>query len=395
MSQFSYRAIARGGEVVRGTLEAPSRDAVLARLQGEGAVPLQVGAHRPGWLPMRMTTRPPRREIADLLNRLGILLSAGVDLESALAILSSSQRGRLAARLLERLQEGASLAGALRADGRFPALAASMIEAGELSGSLPAAVARLASYLQASEESAAALRSALVYPAILTAAASASVAIVFTGVLPALRPVIETGSGRLPAPVAMAFALSDFLAAYGWMLLVSVAVGVTLGWRALRRPAGRRWRDGWLLRLPWVGTAVMRADVSRFARTLGTLTGGGVALPAALDNAVRVVGNSALNEALGKAAATVREGARLADRLGSIGVLPDMAVQIVRIGEATGQLDRMLLQLADILEQDLRRDTSRALAILVPGLTVVLGMMVAGIVASVMMAVLSINDLAQ
>jgi general secretion pathway protein F len=273
-------------------------------------------------------------------------------------------------------------------------LVVGMVRAGELSGTLPASLARLADTLRRGEEARQAIRSALIYPAILLAAASGSVVIVFTAVLPALRPVVEAGGATLPLPVRVAFGISDGLAAYGWLLLAAVAAAGFAVHRLLTTPRGRRSRDALLLRLPVIRGAIIRADFARFARTLGTLLAGGVALPSALEAAGRVIGNRLLADAIATVTASVREGSPLADPLAATALFPDMAIQIIRIGEATAQLDRMLLQLAEIMDQDLRRDLARGLALLVPLLTVGLGLMVAGIVASVMLAVLSIDDLA-
>jgi general secretion pathway protein F len=334
------------------------------------------------------------------MSRLATLAGAGVPLDSAIAILSGAGASpavrRAATAILARLRNGATFADSLEADPRtFPPLVTGMVRAGELGGSLPGTLAKLADTLRRGEEAAQTIRSALIYPAILLAAAAASVLVVFTAVLPALRPVIETGTTALPIPVRLAFALSDAIAADWLILLAALAIAAFLARRAWCTPAARRRLDAMLLRIPPLRTAILRADFARFARTLGTLAGGGVPLPAALEAAQRVVANRVLAAALAKVTRSVREGGGLADPLAAAALFPDMAVQIVRIGEATGQLDRMLLQLAEIMEQDLRRDIARALALLVPALTIGIGLMVAGIVASVMMAVLSINDLAR
>jgi len=195
-------------------------------------------------------------------------------------------------------------------------------------------------------------------------------------------------------PVQLAFAISDLVAAFWWAILLATAAAAFAARRLLATDRGRRTRDALLLRTPFVRDAIIRADLSRFARTLGTLIAGGVPLPTALEAAERVIANRILAAALATVTSAVREGASLADPLAATGHIPDMAIQIIRIGQATAQLDRMLLQLAEILDQDLRRDLTRALALLVPLLTIALGLLVAGIVASVMLAVLSINDLA-
>jgi general secretion pathway protein F len=269
------------------------------------------------------------------------------------------------------------------------------VRAGEAAGSLPATLARLSAYLQREEEARQAVRSALIYPAILLATAGVSVAIVFTAVIPALRPVIDVPGKTLPLPVQAAFFVSDALSAWWWAgALAAIMVGLALR-QALLVVAGRQMRDRLVLRTPLLGPAVLRADLARFANTLGTLIAGGLSMPAALQSALGVVSNQSLRDRLDGVRVAVQAGAGLTDRLAACGMFPDLAVQMVRIGEATGQPDCMLVQLAEILDQDLRRDLSRALSLLVPLLTIVLGVMVAGIVASVMLAVLSINDLAQ
>jgi general secretion pathway protein F len=398
---FTYRAIGRTGDMMRGEIEALSREAVLARLHGEGCVPLQVTAQRSGQFSWNMQLFAGRgiapRALAEFVTRLATLVGAGVPLESAVAILADdAANGRVVKRLLASLRDGAALADAMAGDGKsFPPLVVSMVRAGELGGSLALTLTRLGEYLRRSEQARASIRSALIYPAILLLAASASVVLVFTAVLPALRPMVEAGGNVQSATVRLAFATSDFFARFWWLLLLGAIAVAVSGRQMLHSPAGRKRLDGLLLRVPFLRMAVIRADFSRFARTLGTLIGGGVPMPAALEAAGRVVSNTVLAAALDTVARTVREGGGLAEPLGESGLFPDMAVQIVRIGETTGQVDTMLLQLAEIMEQDLSRDTARALALLVPLITVGLGMLVAGIVASVMLAVLSINDLAQ
>jgi general secretion pathway protein F len=404
---YTFRAVSPTGDLLRGELESATRAGVLAHLHAEGAIPLQVSVTRSGWSDIfsRQITLFQRRHLsprerAELITRLATLVCAGVPVESAIGILGGSGRAtpsrHVTTELLRRLRNGAPLADAMAAArDSFPPLAISMVRAGEMSGTLPASLTRLGDTLRRSEEARQAIRSALIYPAILLAAASVSVAIVFTAVLPALRPVVEAGGTTLPVPVQLAFGISDAIAAYWWLILAAAAGTALAIHRMLRTDRGQRSRDSLLLRLPVVRDAVIRGDFSRFARTLGTLITGGVPLPTALEGAQRAVANRILADAINTVVLAVREGGGLADPLAATGYFPDMSMQIIRIGEATGQLDRMLLQLAEIMDQDLRRDLTRALALLVPLLTIALGLMVAGIVASVMLAVLSIDDLAK
>jgi general secretion pathway protein F len=153
--------------------------------------------------------------------------------------------------------------------------------------------------------------------------------------------------------------------------------------------------DALVLRAPVLGLTLRRAEAGRFARALGSLLSGGVALPSALVLAHPVLANRLFADALTQVIAAVREGGGLAGPLARADIFPDLAVQMVRIGEATGRLDTMLLRLADLLEVDVQRTLDRALAMLVPVLTILLGALVAGIIASVMVAVLSVSGFVQ
>ncbi len=407
MPNFAYRAVSPTGELLRGEINASTRAGAVAHLHAEGAVPLQVTPCRQGlnraWAMDRALfarRHLSARELAEFIGRLATLVGAGVPIESAVTILGGGEGTPVVRRIIgnvsRQLRSGLRLADAMAGEAAsFPSIVVSMVRAGEMSGGLATTLQQLGGYLRRTEEASQAIGSALIYPAILVSAAFGSVLIVFTAVLPALRPVVEESNTRLPVLVRLSFCFSDLVRDFWWAMLIVALAIASLAYRQVTRREGRRRIDGWMLRLPLVSSAVVRSDFSRFARTLGTLIGGGVAMPMALEAAQRVMVNRVLADAVATIAVAVREGSGLAEPLGASGLFPDMAVQIVRIGEATAQVDRMLLQLADIMEQDVRRDLARALALLLPILTIGLGLLVAGIVASVMLAVLSINDLAQ
>jgi general secretion pathway protein F len=275
----------------------------------------------------------------------------------------------------------------------FPPIVVGMVRAGEVSGALPATLGRLADYLQRSEAIRQSIRSALIYPTILVLTASGSVLVVLTVVLPALRPSIEDSGASLPVVTQIAFAASKAVQDFWWAFgLCTVAVVFGLRY-ALQNPAGRTSRDRIFLNAPILGRALLHAEVARFARTLGVLIGG-VALPAALALSYPVVSNTLVAKAVAQVTDRLREGAGLAEQLAEAAIFPVLAVQLVRIGEATGKLDTMLLQLADSFDEQVQRTISRSLAIMVPVITILMGAFVAGIIASVMLAVLSINELA-
>ncbi|SDR46506.1 type II secretion system protein F (GspF) [Rhizobiales bacterium GAS191] len=402
---FRYRAVAPNGSVVHGRIEAADRSSAIAQLQQQGHVPITLEISAPasglrGLLAREIggPRRPGPRLIAELVGRLALLLEAGIALEAALALLATSEGATVAreqaATLLRRLRAGASLADAMAAAGNtFPPLIVAMVRAGEASGTLSPTLGRLATHLARAETVRQSVRSALVYPAVLIATAAGSFLLVLLVVLPQLEPIFADAKGEMPLLTRLAFGASTLLRQDWWVILIATAILALLAHRLLADPGMRARRDAVMLRLPVLGMALRRAEAGRLARVLGTLVGGGVALPAALVLAQPVLANRVVANEVAKVTAAVREGGGLAGPISRTGVFPDLAVQMIRIGEATGRLDAMLLRLADLLEADVQRTLDRALALLVPFLTIGLGAFVAAIIASVMLAVLSINDL--
>jgi general secretion pathway protein F len=405
MAEFQYKAVAPDGSVARGRLEAPDRAAAAARLQSQGHLPLTLDSFEPAKGLRALLSREigggrqggPKLAM-DLINRLAPLLQAGLALEIALALLAGSgSRGSLkdiAGSLLRKLRGGGSLSDAMSDQAQcFSPVVIAMVRAGETSGTLAPTLERLADYLTRAEALRQSVKSALIYPAVLLATAVGAVLLVLLVVLPQLEPVFSEAGDRLPLLTRMAFSASSIVRNYWWLGMALVGVVIFVIRRLLNDPSFRGRMDAWLLRLPVIGSVIRSAEAGRFSRVLGTLVGGGVGLPAALLLARPVLANRVIADGVEQVMRAVREGERLARPLSQINIFPDLAVQMIQIGEATGRLDAMLLRLADLLEAEVQRTLSRAVALLVPALTISLGGVVATIIASVMLAVLGINDL--
>jgi general secretion pathway protein F len=405
MAHFQYKAVAPDGSVARGRLEAPDRATAAARLQSQGHLPLTLEISQPATglrallsQEIGVGRRRGPKLVADVIGRLALLLEAGVALEVALTLLAGSEGTatfkELAAALLRRLRDGTSLSDAMGAEGEvFSPVVVAMVRAGEASGALAPTLGRLADHLLRAEAVRQSIRSALIYPAVLLTTAAGSVLLVLLVVLPQLEPVFAEAGDRLPLLTRMAFAASALIRQFWWVLIASVGVAFLIGRRLLSDPVVCARRDALTLRLPLIGLTVRRAEAARFARVLGTLIGGGMTLASSLMLARPVLANRVIAEAIDRVIGAVREGAGLAGPLSQANIFPDLAVQMIRIGEATGRLDSMLLRLADLLDSEVQRTLDRSLALLVPVLTICLGGLVASIIASVMLAVLGINDL--
>jgi general secretion pathway protein F len=406
MPVFAFSALSEAGDVVSGELQSPDADAVINQLHARGLLPIhateqRAGANRPDaarFLAWRRDARLSGNDLALFSQQLGRLLKAGLPLDRALDILATIA-GRRAAptvrRTLERVRDGASLSEAMAAQrGAFPASYVSVIRAGEAGGALHAVLTRVAEFLARSEAMRQRVISASIYPAILLAAAAASIGLVMTVVLPQFEPMFRDAGARLPATTRLVMAGGDLLRQDWWLILLGL-LGGTLAWtRLMRRPQVAAWRDCALLALPVVGNLITRFEVGRFCRTLGMLLSGGVAAPKALALCGATVGNRGIAAAIETASIRFSHGEGLASPLARSGRFPALALQFIRIGEETGRLEEMLAETADIYDQEVQRLLDRLLAMLVPAITIVMGLIVALIIASVMTAMISINDLA-
>jgi general secretion pathway protein F len=400
---FRYKAMTPSGTVTTGVLEAPSRDLLIQQLQGRGQYPISATDMTEGrwraWLGRELFRRGIRaRELSLASHELAMLLHAGLALDRALEILLGlGETARLREPLtavLARVRNGASLADALADEASFPRIYVSMVRAGELGGSLEAALRRLADYLAKVAEIRDAVTSAMVYPIILLATAGLSISVILVFVLPQFRPLFASTGKPLPFVTQIVMTAGDFLTKYWWALALTVIV-LVLGLRhLLARPEIRQRVDRLVLRLPLFGDLSLKIEMERFSRTLGMLLGNGVALPAALAITKDTLANSVVAAAVGETGVGLREGEGLAERLARTRIFPPIVLDMIRVGEETGRLDAMLLRQAELSENSVRHTVDRLLALLVPLLTVVLGFVVAGLIASLVSAILSINDLA-
>ena len=400
MASFSYRGIAAGGALTDGSVEAVDAGAALAQLRALGVAPGAIAAAAAA------RARPPpanarvRTAITKTIGELAVLANAGLSLDRAMALalenIEQPQVRRVFAALLADVREGVPLARAMgRAGTAFEPMAQAMVEAGEANGRLGDALARLAATRERAEELRQLLAGAMIYPAALAILAVGVILMMLLFVVPQFESLFASApADKLPAASRAVMAASRALRDYGWLMLGGL-VAVTVGARLLlRRPQAAAAFDRLVLRLPQVGPLVTYAQTAQFARTLSVLVEGGVALPQALAMAQRSLSNSHLAGAVARVAAGLKEGGGLTAPLAATGVFPRLALGFFRTGEESSQLGLMLGRLADVLDRDVRVRLATLIGWLTPLLTVALGAAVAGIIASVMTAILGFNDLA-
>ena len=402
MSLFKYRAVSAAGEMLQGQMEAASVDEVIGHLQDQGHTPLEAqpaDAAGSGSGFAALFARGPFTgdQLAQFTHQLATLLGAGQPLDRALGILLDLPEGERAKKLVERVRDrvrgGTPLSQALEEEhGVFPKLYISLVRAGEAGGSLEDTLRRLADYLERSQQLRGSIINALIYPAFLMVGVLGSLVLLLAYVVPQFVPIFQDMQVPIPWITRAVLAVGNVMQSWWWLILIVLAGGV-FAWRArMRDPAQRLAWHARLLTMKVVGPLLLKVETARIARTLGTLLKNGVPLLSSLGIARQVTANRALDEALSQAAEQVKDGGGLSIALAQSKHFPRLAIQMVQVGEEAGQLDTMLLKVADTFEIESRRSIDRLLAALVPALTIVMTVLVAIIMAAILMPLLNLTN---
>jgi general secretion pathway protein F len=402
MPLFEYKAVAPSGETVQGTMEAPTLDLVILKLQEAGNIPLQAKESGSGGFSLGGFSLGRRgmnsREVGEFTQQLSTLLGAGLPLDRSLQVLldlSENERiKRTVAEIRDRVREGGSLSDALdEQHGAFNRLFVNMVRAGEVGGTLDVTLARLTEYLERSRDLKDSVISALIYPAMLLVLAAGSLILLLVYVIPQFAPIFEELGGDLPLITKMVLAVGSVLQNFWWLLILLGFLG-TWWFRRMLADAEKRFTwDNRVLSMKWVGDLVGKMETARLTRTLGTLLTNGVPLLSALSIAQNVISNTVLRQDVKAATRDVKTGGGLARALAKGERFPRLALQMISVGEETGQLDEMLMKVADTYDNEVRNTIDRLLAVFTPVVTLILAVLIGTIVLSVLLAILSVNDL--
>jgi general secretion pathway protein F len=398
MPAFRYKAVTPSGETVEGRMDAASVEDVIARLQDQGNVPLEAGDAAGGGSLFGGLQRKSLAGAAlvEFTSQLGILLRAGLPLDRALQMLLELPEGERARHAVERIRDrvrgGASLSRAMEEEhGVFPKLYLSMVRAGEAGGALDAALARLADYLQRARKLRESVVGALVYPAFLLVGVLGSLVLLLAFVLPQFVPIFHDMNVQIPLITRVLMGFGSFLHDWGLLILaILVIAGLWWGTR-MRDPEVRRGFDARLLRVSVLGPLLLKVDTARLMRTLGAMLKNGVSLLAALGIARQVVANRELSGQLEPAIEAVKGGDSLSHALAVHTRFPRLAIQITMVGEESGTLDEMLMRAAETYDGEVKSAIDKMLSAMVPVLTIVMALLVAGIMLSILLPLLSLT----
>ncbi len=402
MPVFEYKGVTAQGKRVSGVQDGESLKVVKAKLKKDGVVVLEIHegsaarAARRGAVSFTFGNRVKLGDLANATRQLSTLLSSGLPLMDALSVLVEQEEsaGLKAAMssVRDAVREGASLADALKSNPKaFSQLYINMVSAGEASGTLEITLDRLADFLDEQVRFRGRLSAALAYPAFMTIIGVAMLFFIFSFVMPRIVGMFEDMKQQLPFITLMLLGTVRFLSNFWWALLLAIGGAAYYLRRYLRTKAGKEAFDARVLRLPVFGTLIRMIAVSRFTRTLGTLLQSGVPTLTALDIVKSVVGNTVLANAIQMARENVREGEPIADPLRRSGLFPPVVVQMVAVGEKSGELEKMLLKISDSFDRTVDTRITGLMALLEPVIILVMGLVIGFIVIAIMLPMLQMS----
>jgi general secretion pathway protein F len=403
MDTFNYEATTRDGNIVTGTINVMDERSAIDRIQEMGYYPLKINkaVEREGLLSRIMSSvkgRVSEKDIMSFTYQLGVLLDAGFTLDRSLSILSDLTEKKklkeLLKELLSQVRGGKSFSEALlKFPSVFPLFYVNMIKAGEAGGFIEDTISRMAVYLENSQALKDDVRSALIYPVLLSCVGGAAVIILLTFVVPQFSKIFTDMGETLPLPTLILLGVSNALIKTWWILLLLIAGCYFMIRRYIHTDRGRTFWDKLKFRLPVFGKLFKEAAVSRFARTFGTLLGSGVPILNALQIVKGTLGSEKIAEIISSVREATRKGRGIAEPLRNSEIFPPIAVHMVTVGEETGRLDEMLVKIADRFDTEVRTTVKRLLSLLEPVLILIMGIMVGFIVIAMLTAIFSINEL--
>lgn len=411
MPVYAYKGVNQAGRSTKGTISAESPRAARAQMRSQGVFLTEIAestggsgsaeatssASGPSFnMSFQLPSRIPAMERAMATRQLATLVGAGVPLVEALsALVQQTEHKTLAsvlAQVRDKVNEGSSLADALISTGRFDNLYVSMVRAGEASGALEAVLARIADYLEDQVRLNGRVLSILTYPLFMLVFAAVVVAVMVTMVLPQITEMLLAQGLDLPWYTEAVIGASDLLRGYWWLLLI-LGIGLALLYRAVgRTDRGRNALDRFWLGFPVVGRVIRFLAIARLTRTLGSLLASSVNIVQALNIARHVANNSVFEAAADEARESIMEGAALATPLKASGQFPPLVTTMVEVGERSGDLEGMLIKVADTYEEQVETSVTRLTSLLEPILILVMVGIVGVIIMAVLMPMLQMTE---
>lgn len=399
---FRYRAYTANGRMVSDEIAAADEAEAIRSLMRDGLTPFEIVPAKGGRAAKASGERGkrlPSKTLAGFSRNLATMSAGGLPIDEALQLIANDPSDKVVAAFAEGVRDsvmsGKTLADALAEQPRVPPdYVIGLVRAGEAGGSLAPVLERISTSIENQIRLGNSLRSALIYPAILFATAFASVILILLVVAPALKPVLTASGDNTPASARALIGASDFLQQYWLVGSLGILLFVLLLMMWARSRPGQRFLSALSLRLPVIGGVLLEVETARFLSSLSALLENGLTMVPALAIAKEGSGNPLVQDAATDIAEDVRQGSSLSNAIIEDGFFPAAAAHMAAVGERAGSLPRMLAQSAQIFEDRSARQISRITTIAGPALTLVLGLVIGGVVLTLLGAIMSVNDLA-
>ena len=406
MPVYEYRALSSSGKTVKGILDADSDMVAREKLRASGIFPVEIkeAVSKPKGLPsepgsvVRLLRGVRPTEISVMTRQLSTLLGAGVpligSLESLVAQITNPTFKRVMAQVKESVNEGNSLALSLSQHPKvFSSIYVNMVESGEASGSLDVVMDRLADFGEHQQALRSRFKAALAYPIFMSIVGTIVLFVLVTFIVPNITKVFTEMRQALPLPTVVLIEVSDFLLSFWWIILLGLFCGIVILRRMKRRPRGRSLWDKLKLSMPIVGPLNQKIALGRFARTLASLLQSGVSLISALQIVSRIVDNVLIQDVIEKAGDEIQKGQSLAGSLSQSPWFPSMAVQMISVGEQSGELEGMLYKIAESQEKEVESQITALTSMLEPVMILVMGVIVGFIVFSIILPIIEMSQM--
>ncbi len=400
MSTFAYEALDLTGQRIEGTEEATDRDSLISKLTSQGLQPIKIKRlRRLDAIWNRQKVRFSHDDLLYFTRELADLLDAGVPLERTLVIMADAAEQESIRKLINSIEKdihgGKRLSEALASYPEiFDRLYINMVRVGELGGVLPAVLKRLDGFIERSRNIRKFIITSSIYPGILALVGIVSVFILITFVVPKFGQIFYDLDQPMPAMTKFIVEVSMVLQSWWWLALLIIVGSASGFYSYIRSPDGRLWWDRTVLKLPLAGPMLLKIELGRMTRTLGTLLGSGVPILKGISLSGEVVGNSVIRGAVEDLYRGVRQGKSPSQLMKQSAIFPSLMVHFVGIGEETGEMGPMLLKIADDFEEKVQHDTKVYLALVEPITIVLMGIIMGGIILSMLLAIFGINDVA-
>lgn len=396
MPTFAYTARAAGGELKTATMEAANRDEVIAQLRRQRMTVVKVDEQAKK---KKKGGKIPMRDMVIFTRQFSTMINAGLPLVQALDILAKQSENadlkEVTRQVVYDVESGHTVADALRKHpNAFTDLYVNMVAAGEAGGILDTILMRLAIFLEKNDALVRKVKGAMIYPGVIFSVAGIAVTVLLLFVIPTFARMFAEAGVPLPLPTRVVIALSNFLKAYWWALLVGFFVLTTSLKKYYATDGGQKTIDGLLLKAPILGNVLRKSAVSRFTRTLGTLISSGVSILEGLEITARTAGNRVISDAILESRASIAGGDTISAPLAKSAVFPPMVISMIAVGEQTGGLDEMLTKIADFYDEEVDAAVAGLLAAMEPLMIVFLGFVVGGMVVSMYLPIFDMMNIA-